>query len=98
MIFRTFILAQNNKEKSRRDGTLLTVDFNLRTRSASCSSQSPAGTTLRRDKMSSLRDLVETWRTTSVIRRLTPTVNQVLSLRDILPQTKYCCDLFIFTP
>ena len=40
-------------KKSRSDVTLLTVDFNLRTRNALRSPKSPAGTTLRRDNVSS---------------------------------------------
>jgi len=71
-------LIGNNK--SRRDGILLTVDFNLRTGSAPLSPQSPAGTTLRIDNMPSLRDLLRRW--ASYIRRLKPTVNKMPSLRD----------------
>ena len=42
--------------KSRRDGILLTVDFNLQSGNAANSLQSPAGTTYWRDKVLSLRD------------------------------------------
>ena len=74
-------------KKSRRDGILLTVDFNLRTRGAQLSPQSPAGTTLSIDNMPSLRDLLRRW---ASIRRLNgtaldevkPTVNKMPSLRD----------------
>ena len=45
--------------KSRSDGILLTVGFNLRTRSALLSPQSPAGTALRRNNMPTLQDLCE---------------------------------------
>ena len=66
--------------KSRSDGTLLTVGFNLRTRNALRSPQSPAGTTLWRDKVSSLRDFEGS--IFRLIRRLKSTVNKVPSLRD----------------
>jgi len=68
--------------KSRSDGTLLTVDFNLRTRDATHSPQSPAGTALwRGDFVSSLRDFGV--RKFSMLRWLKPPVNKVLSLRDL---------------
>ena len=69
--------------KSRRDDTLLTVDFNLRTRNALCSRQSPAGTAQHRlSKVSSLRDFgIVVYR---LLRRLKPPVNRVSSLRDFL--------------
>jgi hypothetical protein len=71
------------KEKSRRDDTLLTVGFSLRTgQDAHLSAQSPAGTALWSREVSSLRDLVETCRAASPLRRLKPTVNKGLSLRD----------------
>ena len=44
-------------KKSRSDGILLTGGFNLRLRNALHSPPSPAGTTLWRVKVSSLRDL-----------------------------------------
>jgi len=59
MIFKTTIsnlyFSLMNKGKSRRDGILITVDFNLRTRNAVYSPCRPAGTTWR-DKVSSLWD------------------------------------------
>ena len=47
-------LSAREGEKSRRDGILLTVGFNLRTRNDIHSPQSPAGTTQWIVKMSSL--------------------------------------------
>jgi hypothetical protein len=71
-------------QKSRRDETLLTVDFNLRTGNIR-SLSSPAGATLWRDacidKMSSLQDLGGC--VAVFFHRLKPTVNKVLSLRDL---------------
>jgi hypothetical protein len=69
--------------ESRRDGTLLTVDFNLRTgqgEQRAPSAPSPAGTAL---SVSALRDL-------AVVvylhhRMLKHTVNKGLSLRDKTP-------------
>ena len=46
MVFNTTGFIQRREEKSRRDGILLTVDFNLRTEYASYALQSPAGTIL----------------------------------------------------
>jgi len=83
------------KEKSRRDNTLLTVDFNLRAGNAVHSSQSPAGTAQWEDKVSSLRGYcanASCW----LFRRLKSTVNQVLSLRDSLPLKRHFYKLFIF--
>ena len=63
MIFKTMnislIYLKEREGKSRRDGTLLTVDFNLRKKTRHATSlQSTAGTTLcRRIQVSSLRDL-----------------------------------------
>ena len=67
--------------KSRRDGTLLTVGFNLRSRMTVRLSPSPAGTAL------CTCDICRpcgTWRSCAVIpnRRLKPTVNKMSSLRD----------------
>ena len=81
------------ERKSRRDGILLTVDFNLRSRNAASSLQSPAGTTLWINKVSSLRDLLRQWLFS--FRRLKPTVNQVLSLRDISPSIQHLYKLLI---
>ena len=74
-------------EKSRRDDTLLTVDFNLRKKQQNVHAlQSPAGTTLcRRLQVSSLRDLGAC--VAHYVRRLKLTVNQMSSLRDFLPLT-----------
>ena len=48
-------LSTGEGAQSRRDGTLLTVGFNLRTRSALRSPQSPAGTAFLRSIVPSLR-------------------------------------------
>ena len=67
--------------QSRRDETLLTVDFNLRKMIDIRSLQSPAGTTHGKgDQVPSLRDLVAVC--SIFVRRLKPTVNRVSSLRD----------------
>ena len=66
--------------KSRRDDTLLTVGFNLRIGNDSRDIQSPAGTTLSREQVSSLQDLGDVL--LSMFRRLKSTVNKVPSLRD----------------
>ena len=79
--------------KSHRDGILLTVGFNLRTRNTLHSLQSPAGTTLWKDKVPSLRDFAA--RVTLYLRRLKSTVNKVLSLRDISPLTPHYNFLFL---
>ena len=80
--------ARNDTDagKSRRDGTLLTVDFNLRNMSDIRVSQSPAGTTLCNHYK---YRPCGTWVACVVVfvRRLKPTVNKVLSLRDSSPQT-----------
>ena len=76
--------------KSRRDDTLLSVGFNLRTGNALYALQSPAGTTHslhqisinRDDVVSSLRDLCVGQ--LHMFRRLKPTVNKVSSLRDFV--------------
>ena len=88
-------LSTREGEKSRRDGILLTVGFNLRTRIALRSHTSPAGTTQWRDKVSSLRDFDSNLY--CLIRRLNgealnevkSTVNKVLSLRDISLLTQH---------
>jgi hypothetical protein len=67
----------SNVAKSRSDDTLLTVGFNLRLLNSVCAPQSPAGTTLRRNKVSSLRDLTKGY--LPCFRRLKPTVNKGLS-------------------
>ena len=51
MFFKCTWFPQSEEEiKSRRDDTLLTVDFNLRTGNVPCSQQSPAGTVLLKMK------------------------------------------------
>ena len=71
--------------KSRRDDTLLTVDFNLRKRNISRMRPSPAGTILAShlldNKVSSHAGL--RYLCASIVRRLKPTVNKVTSLRDL---------------
>ena len=99
-----FSTSNRDEEKSRRDGIILTVDFNLRTGNAvetwrAASLQSPEGRTLWRDKVSSLRDLLRRWLFS--FRRLKPTVNQVLSLRDFLLFITdftpiFCCYNFVY--
>ena len=94
MVFKRTGIIQGREIKSRRDGILLTVDFNLRTGNAAHNSQSPAGTTQWEDKVSSLRDCwvsVSCW----LLRRLKSTVNKVLSLRDISPLIQYFYKFFI---
>jgi len=90
MIFKTIFSSliplrsiQRNGRTSRRDDTLLTVDFNLRTGSVPYYLQSPAGTALwRSETVSSLRDF---WgKFFRPLRRLKPPVNKVSSLRDLL--------------
>jgi len=78
-------------KKSRRDGILLTVGFNLRTRDTIHSLQSPAGTAQWSVKVSSLRDFAD--RVTFHLRRLKSTVNKVTSLRDFSsdkPIAEFC--------
>ena len=84
---------QNRERKSRRDGTLLTVDA-IYGRDATCHvSTSPAGTAHHCAQVSSLRDLPGT--VTFIFRRINSTVNQVLSLRDISPLTQNLYKLYI---
>ena len=83
MIFKTIRPDQRREEQSSRDSTLLTVGFNLRTKNAPYSPQSPAGkaqSTNSEEFVSSLRDLDDGLFCT--FRRLKPTVNKVLSLQD----------------
>ena len=68
--------------KSRRDDTLLTVDFNLRQLDAT-HSEVPQGRHFGAMVVSSLRDYGVTL--FSAFRRLKPTLNKVLSLRDNSP-------------
>ena len=86
---------QSREVKSRRDGILLTVDFNLRTINAAHTTQSPAGTVLYLPIVLSLRDC---WMSASYrfLRRLKSTINKVLSLRDSSLLIKDCYKFFIF--
>ena len=85
MIFKTIssksVSLQMRSEQSRRDVTLLTVEFILRTICAAHSLQVPQGRYFGGIIVSSLRDLDEML--ICLLRRLKPTVNKVLSLRDI---------------
>ena len=84
---------QKRRRKSCKDETILTVDFNLRTRNTTHSLQVPQGRHYFMSKVSSLRDL-ETM-LYYLLRRLKPTVNKVLSLRDIFPLTQHYYKLII---
>ena len=74
-----------SKDKSRRDGTLLTVDFNLRAGNASYAPKSRRDDTwivyVPDNKVSSHAGL-QGERSLSLVRRLKSTVNKVSSLRD----------------
>ena len=77
--------------KSCKDKTSLTGGFNLRTRGDVRSSQSPARTTLGVSEVPSLRDLQSVL--TLCCRRFASTVNEVLSLRDmILVENGFLCE------
>jgi hypothetical protein len=88
--------------QSRRDGTLLTVGFNLRTGSATAPPQVPQGRPfvlfpcfggwVGLDCVVPA-GLVETWRAASY-RRLKPTVNKVSSLRDFTVRVAYLAPAF----
>ena len=84
--------------KSRRDDTLLTVDFNLRNTNDVRAQESPEGTTLGSYIM------YRPCGTFSMcpafpVRRLKPTVNQVSSLRDfVADKSADCCFYYIYTP
>ena len=54
MVFKRTEFIQSREIKSRRDGILLTVDFNLRTKNAPRSLQSLAGTTQGEDKVGTI--------------------------------------------
>ncbi|MDR0864835.1 MAG: hypothetical protein LBO74_07880 [Candidatus Symbiothrix sp.] len=69
----------NSINKSRRDNTLLTVGFSLRYRDDE-SVLVPQGRYISDGKVSSLQDFIED--VYCRVRRLKPTVNNVLSLRD----------------
>ena len=101
MVFKRTGFIQSREVMSRRDGILLTVDFNLRTGYASCALKSPTGTILLPPHLgrvgvglvSSLQDLLMTCK--QFFRRLKPTVNKVLSLRDISSLIQYFYKFFI---
>ena len=93
MVFKRTGLIQSREIKSHRDGALLTVDFNLRTRNTSSIPQSPAGTILWNNNASSLHDFGEGL--FCAFRRLKSTVHQVLSLRDISSLIQYFYKFFI---
>jgi len=72
-------------QKPRRGDTLLTVDFNLRARDTTHTLQVPQGRHKTKYKVSSLRDLGCFYRFLSVgYTIVSPTVNKMLSLRDII--------------
>ena len=89
------ILRLCSATKSRRDGTLLTVDFNLRLRNNECLSRSPAwDDTLLRLRSAFILSVVNTMQVSShaglvcvfavsCFRRLKPAVNKMSSLRDL---------------
>jgi len=99
MIFKTTtshpVFLQMRREKSRRDGILLTVGFNLRKQSYHIHSKS------RRDGILSFHYIVLAglWkeRIVFLVRRLKSTVNKMLSLRDYLPLIQYYYKLFTFS-
>ena len=89
MVFKTKGFIKSREIKSRRDGILLTVDFNLRNKKCNiCSAQSRRDGTLLYSSVVAAR-LCGCTRSFTV-RRLKPPVNKMLSLRDISPITKYC--------
>ena len=83
-------------EKSRRDGILLTVGFNLRKLNGHIRSKS------RRDGILSIHNVVPAGLlieyTALLVRRLKPTVIDMSSLRDFSPLKLHCYKLFIFHP
>ena len=75
----------NENIKSRRGDTLLTVDFNLRTKDTTPFLQVPQGRHKTKYKVSSLRDLGCFYRFLSVgYTIVSPTVNKMLSLQDMI--------------
>ena len=92
MIFKTIISFFNSCcVKSRRDDTLLTVGFNLRTGNVAGVSKVPQGRHLEYVQSAVPAGLashfvqstsVEMWCVASLFRRLKPTVNRVPSLQD----------------
>jgi hypothetical protein len=75
-------MCRSRDGQSRRDGTLLTVGFNLRKMGNTCALQSPAGTTYCACKCRPYG----TWDAFVVllVRRLKSTVNKISSLRDFV--------------
>ena len=86
---------QTGKGKSRRDGTLLTVGFNLRKRSNVWAMKSPEGTIFTYPKSVVPAGLcVEC--VARPVRRLKSTVNKVPSLRDKSLLIRYFYKFFFF--
>ena len=83
--------------KSRRDNTLLTVDFNLRTGTAMNALKVPQGRYFVPVLYVVPAGLCRA-RILLNFRRLKPTVNRVSSLRDSSPLTRHLYELFIFHP
>ena len=88
--------------KSRRDGTLLTVDFNLRKgydgRNLTKSRRDGTCTVCSSDSKVSSHAGLRDERSASVIRRLKPTVNQMPSLRDSVAERRRCISLPCINP
>jgi hypothetical protein len=101
MIFKTITSISDTlkrERKSRRDVTLLTVDFNLRKMNVIRIQQNPAGMTLLRSFIvSSDAGLYATY-VTLPVRTLKCTVNKVLSLRDSSPRTILLTNNNFFIP
>ncbi|MDR1887151.1 MAG: hypothetical protein LBQ70_04470 [Prevotellaceae bacterium] len=79
------------RNKSRRDGTLLTAGFSLRTNGSSMM-KSPAGTTLDIHIPVAAASVVPAGLGRGggySVRRLKPTVNKVPSLRDLLRMQQF---------
>ena len=85
MIFKTATSIQRRLDKSRRDDTLLTAGFNLRTKDTAHTHTSPAWDdtyiVFANNKVPSHAGLGR--HCVFTFRRLKPTVNKVSSLRDI---------------
>ena len=82
-------------EKSRSDGTILTVDFNLRNGQYNLSTKSR-----RDDTIPSKYRPCGTWcvSVAFLARRINSTVNKMLSLRDISPLTQHHTSWLFFIP
>ena len=70
-----------SRELSRRDNTLLTVDFNLRHRRSNTTGKVPQGRYMLRKECRPCRTLLYSF---TGCRRLKPTVNSVSSLQDFM--------------